>query len=310
MSFNQSKRSLSMLPDLDSLALFVRASDLKSLTKAADSSNISLAAASRRITLLEDRFGAILLTRSSRGVEVTPAGASLLANAKVLLIQMNQMQADMTDYAVGRKSALRIHANTSAISQFLPGDLANFSLAHPDVKLIILERWSMEIVRSVLAAEADIGIVVEGHDLKGLEIHPYRTDQLAVVTQADHPLTRKKNMTFLDVLDHDIVALESGSSMMRLLAEQAVIAQRTLQLRIEVRSSAAVCRIVESGLGVGLLPLLAAQALARNMRIAVRPLPEPWSERRMNICIRTDQAPNSAAKLLLKHLASCVSSTT
>ena len=83
---------------------------------------------------------------------------------------------------------------------------------------------------------------------EGLDTFPYRIDRLAVVLRADHALASVKareaapRVAFEDVLDDDLIALESGSSMMRLLAQQAVIAERTLQLRVQVRSFEAVCR--------------------------------------------------------------------
>ena len=111
-------------------------------------------------------------------------------------------------------------------------------------------------------------------------------------------------MMFDDVLAHDVVALEGGSSMMRLLTQQAVVSQRTLQLRIEVRSFEAVCRFVQSGLGVGFLPQYAAEALAREMKLVVRPLMEPWAERRMQVCVRKDHAPTRACMQMVDHLTS------
>ena len=108
-----------MLPDIDSLALFVRAAELRSLTKASEASHIGLAAASRRIALLEHCFKTTLFERSSRGVELTPAGASLLPYAKSLLIQINQMNTEMRDHAHGSKGALRILANTSVMTEAL-----------------------------------------------------------------------------------------------------------------------------------------------------------------------------------------------
>ncbi|WP_201493445.1 LysR family transcriptional regulator [Rubrivivax sp. A210] len=296
-----------MLPDNDSLALFVRAAELRSLTKAAEASHIGLAAASRRMALLEHRFKTTLLERSPRGVELTPAGASLLVHAKALLMRMNQMQAEMNDHATGKRGALRILANTSAMTEFLPDDLAAYSRTHPEVRLVVQERWSAEIVKEVLSSEADIGIVVEGLATEGLEIHPYRSDRIAAVMPAEHALARNEALRFVDVLDHDVVALESGSSMMRLLAEQAVIAERTLQLRIQVRSFEAVCRMVQSGLGIGLLPHQAAVALGRGMGLVVRPLPEEWAERKMLLCVRRDRAANSSVEALLQHLGSRVS---
>ena len=292
-----------MLPDIDSLALFVRAAELRSLTKAAEASHIGLAAASRRMALLEYRFKTPLLERSSRGVELTPAGASLLPHAKALLVEINQMQAEMRDHANGRKGALRILANTSVMTESLPEDLAGFARQNPDVRLLLEERWSSEIVRLLLAAEGDVGIIVEGVRTEGLETFPYSTDRISVVMPADHPLARVPEMKFADVLDDDLIALESGSSMMRLLAQQAVIAERTLQLRVEVRSFEAVCRMVQAGLGLGLLPYQAASVLGKGLGLAVRPLTEEWAERRMLICVRKERAANSSVAKLLNYLA-------
>ena len=291
-----------MLPDIDSLALFVRAADLRSLTKAAEASHIGLAAASRRIALLEHRFKTPLLERSSRGVGLTPAGASLLPHAKALLLEMNHMQADMRDHATGRKGMLRILANTSAMTEALPQHLAGFACENPDIRLAVEERWSSEIVRAVLAADGDIGIVVEGTKTDGLETLRYSTDRIAVVMPADHRLAHVPKMNFYDVLEEELVALEGGSSMMRLLAQQAVIAGGTLQLRVEVRSFEAVCRMVQVGFGLGLLPYQAASVLGLGMGLAVRPLTEEWAEREMLICVNKERMNNTSVAKLLTYL--------
>ncbi len=292
-----------MLPDIDSLALFVRAAELRSLTKASEASHIGLAAASRRMALLEHCFKTTLFERSSRGVELTPAGASLLPYAKSLLIQINQMNAEMRDHAHGSKGALRILANTSVMTEALPKDLASFARANPDVRLVVEERWSTEIVRSLLAAEGDLGIIVEGQRTEGLETFAYRSDRLAVVMPAGHPLAARDRLMLEDVIDEDLVGLESGSSMMRLLSERAVSLEKALHLRVQVRSFEAVCRMVEAGLGIGLLPFQAAQLLGSAMGLVVRPLADEWAERRMLVCVKKDRPANSSLARLLDHLA-------
>ena len=293
-----------MLPDIDSLALFVRAAELRSLTKAAEASHIGLAAASRRIALLEHRFKTSLFERSPRGVELTPAGTSLLPHAKALLVEINQMQAEMRDHADGSKGALRIMANTSVMTESLPDDLASFSRLNPDVRLVVEERWSGEIVRSLLAAEGDVGVIVEGLRTDGLETFPYSTDRLAVVMRTDHPLVGVESPQFADVLDDDFIALESGSSMMRLLAEQAVIVGKTLKLRVQVRSFEAVCRMVQAGLGTGLLPYQAAMALGQGKGLVVRPFCDEWALRRMLVCVLKGRTANSSLAKLVSHLTS------
>ncbi len=291
-----------MLPDMDSLALFARAAELRSLTKAAEASHIGLAAASRRIALLEHRFKTTLFERSPRGVDLTAAGTALLGHTKALLLQLNALQAEMNDHATGRRGALRILANTSAMTESLPADLAAYAREHPDIRLVVEERWSAEIIRAVQSAEADIGIVVEGLRADGLEVYPYRTDRLAAVMKPDHALAALAELQFAHVLDHDIVALEGGASMMRLLTEQAIAAEKTLQLRIQVRSFEAVCRMVQSGLGIGLLPYQAASELGRSMGLCVRQLPEAWAERRMLICVRSDRPAGGMIEGMLRHL--------
>lgn len=293
-----------MLPDIDSLALFVRAAELRSLTKAAEASHIGLAAASRRMALLERRFRTALLERSPRGVELTPAGASLLPHAKALLHEINEMQAEMRDHADGRKGALRILANTSAMTESLPADLAAFSRLNPDVRLSVQERWSSEIVHALLAGDADVGIVVEGTKTESLETRTYRTDRIAVVMPATHPLASVPEMRFADVLDDDLVALESSASMMRLLTEQAVIEERTLQLRVQVRSFEAVCRMVQAGLGVGILPYEGSSVMGQALGLVVRPLSEPWAERNMLVCVKKERAANTSVGMLVDHLVS------
>jgi DNA-binding transcriptional LysR family regulator len=254
------------------------------------------------MALLEHRFKTALLERSPRGVELTPAGASLLPHAKALLHEINEMQAEMRDHADGRKGALRILANTSAMTESLPADLAAFSRLNPDVRLMVHERWSSEIVRDLQAGEADVGIVVEGIPTEGLETHTYRTDRIAVVVPAGHPLAAVPEMKFADVLDDDLVALESSASMMRLLAEQAVIEERTLQLRVQVRSFEAVCRMVQAGLGVGILPLEGAGMVGQALGLVVRPLTEPWAERHMLVCVKKERASNNSVSMLVDHL--------
>ena len=291
-----------MLPDIDSLALFVRAAELRSLTKAAEASHMGLAAASRRMALLEHRFKTALFDRSPRGVELTPAGTALLPHARALLVEINQMNAEMRDHSRGSKGSLRILANTSVMTESLPDDLARFAQANPDVRLVVEERWSAEIVRSVLAAEGDIGIVVEGLNTEGLDSFPYRSDRIAAVIREDHPLAGMSEVSFADVLDDDLVALESGSSMMRLLAAQAVIVEKTMHLRVQVRSFEAVCRMVQAGFGTGILPFQSAKALGDGFGLVVRPFRDEWAERMMLVCVKKERSSNASVAKLVNHL--------
>lgn len=293
-----------MLPDLDSLALFVQAAELRNLTRAAEASHITVPAASRRLSLLEHQFKAQLFERHSRGLQLTPAGEQLLKLAREVIAGVHHMRAEMANYASGRHAVLRIHGNTSAMTQFLPGDVAAFQAGHEHVRLVLEESWSEEAVRRVKAGEADLGVVVEGCDVSGLWTRPYRSDQLAAVVRADDPLAGE-NLAFADLLERDLVGLEGSSTLTRLLTAQAAQQMRPMALRVQVRSFEAVCRAVEAGLGIGVLPLAAARSFAEAMHLKVLPLADEWAQRRMQLVARTQPPSQTPLGVLVAHLEGC-----
>lgn len=293
-----------MLPDIDSLALFVRAAELSNLTRAAEASYITVPAASRRLSLLEHQFKVQLFERHSRGLDLTPAGERLLQLAREVIAGVHHMRAEMGNYARGPHSVLRVHGNTSAMTQFLPGDFATFQTSHPDVRVVIEEGWSDDGARRVRSGEVDLGVIVEGADVTGLVCRPYRHDHLAAVMRLDDPLAGD-SIAFADLLEHDLVGLEGGSTLTRLLTARAAHLQRPIALRVQVRSFEAVCRAVEARLGIGVLPLAAARSFAPSMQLRVLPLSDEWASRAMLLCTRTEPAPQSPLGTLVAHLESC-----
>jgi DNA-binding transcriptional LysR family regulator len=293
-----------MLPDIDSLALFVQAAELRNLTRAAEASHITVPAASRRLSLLEHQFKATLFERHSRGLQLTPAGEHLLKLAREVIAGVHQMRAEMANYASGRHAVLRVHGNTSAMTQFLPGDVADFQAGHEAVRIVLEECWSEEAVRRVKSGEADLGVVVEGCDVTGLWSRPYRQDRLAAVMRAEDA-PDSKTVDFADLLERDLVGLEGSSTLTRLLTAQAAQAMRPMALRVQVRSFEAVCRAVEARLGVGILPLAAARSFAESMRLRVLPVSDPWALRRMQLVTRAQPPSQTPLGTLLAHLETC-----
>ena len=293
-----------MLPDLDSLALFVRAAEMRNLTRAAEASHITVPAASRRLSLLEHQFKSQLFERHSRGLELTPAGEQLLLLAREVIATVNHMRAEMANYTQGSRSVLRIHGNTSAMTQFLPADVASFQTAQPDVRIVLEECWSEDAVRRVRAGEIELGVIVDGADVSGLHAVPYRGDQLAAVVREDDQLPHE-GLKFADLLDRDLIGLEGSSTLTRLLAEQAALMMRAMVLRVQVRSFEAVCRAVEARLGIGVLPMAAARSFAPAMSLRVLPLQDEWALRRMSLVARAEPAAGAPLALLIEHLQGC-----
>lgn len=290
-----------MRPDFSSLALFIRIAETRSITKAAESSHLALAAASRRVAQLEDQFGVQLLYRTAKGVELTPAGNAVLFHARALMEQVDQMRAEVSDYAKGAKGMVRVQANASALAQYLPDDLASFSMAHSAIKVSLEEERSGAIVEAVRSGATDVGIVMEGADATGLELYAYRTDTLVAVVPRKHPV-RARRLAFAKLLDHDFVGLESNTVISQILLAQASHAGKPLRLRVQVKSFDVVARMIQAGLGIGVLPEAAAKAFAGSMGLRLVSLSDPWATRRMSVCVRQYATLPAPARLLVDHL--------
>jgi len=221
-----------------------------------------------------------------------------------VIASVNHMRAEMANYTQGSRSVLRLHGNTSAMTQFLPGDVAGFQVKHPDIRLVLEECWSDDAVRRVRSAEIDLGVIVEGADVEGLFARPYRSDQLAAVVRQDQAIPQD-GLMFADLLGQDMIGLDGGSTLTRLLEAQAAQLMRAMVLRVQVRSFESVCRAVEARLGIGILPLAAAHSFAPAMNLRVVPLNDSWALRQMSLVVRTEPAPGSPLALLLEHLEAC-----
>ena len=288
--------------DLTDLRLFVEVVDAGSITAGAERSALALAAASTRIRNMEAALGAPLLTRSRQGVAPTPAGRMLLKHARGLLDQSARMREDLSAYAGGRSGEVRLLANTNALTEFLPEALGSFLAAHPHVSVDLEERLSDEIVGLVAEGVGDVGIVAGTVEVGALQTYPFRSDRFVVVTARGHPLAPRKIVSFAEVLEFDFVGLERSSSLQRFLTAKAAREGRPLKARVQLRSFDAVCRLVEAGVGVGVVPQTTARRAARTMSLAVIDLADDWALRELNIVVRAEHELRPYARELVESL--------
>ncbi|WP_233342843.1 LysR family transcriptional regulator [Burkholderia cepacia] len=282
--------------DLKSLALFLRAVEMGSLSKAAQQSHMSLSTASRRIALLEHHFRVGLLNRTSTGVEPTPAGEALARHATELLPRTDAIYSELSDYTKGSVGRVRVFANISAISQDLPDQLREFSQRYRDIKLHISEVRSTDILQALREGRADIGVVTTQGATEGIRLAPYCRDRLSVVVPEDHVL-RSESIEFASLLEHDIVGLDDKAEVTRTMIKEAALSGKPIRFRVQVQSFEAMCRLIASGQGIGVLPEGAVRLFIDPMRLRFIHLTNPWAERVMSVGIRAGAVPLPARKL-------------
>lgn len=283
--------------DLTTLALFRSIAANGSIAHAAAVHGLVPSAVSKRISDLEALVGAPLLQRHRRGVELTPAGQDLLRHAEVLRDAVERMEADMGAHATGRRGAVRVAANSSAISQFLPEDLAEFVAAYPDLSVHLAEMTSVEVIDAVRSGRADLGIFSGLTEAAGLTVMPYRRDTLVVVMPVDHPLAGRRALKLADVVGEPFVALQAGSSIQAFLDRRAMDVGARIRTQVAVQSFDGVRRMVQARLGIAVLPFGAVEPYLDAARLAMVPLDEGWATRDLLLAVRDAAAirPQTAA---------------
>lgn len=291
-----------MIIDPLSLKLFVAIVEEGTIAAAAEREHIAASAMSKRISALEDHFQTPLLRRTNKGVVPTDAGITLLQLARGVLHDLNDLHLQLSEYSSGVRGHVRLCANISSINQFLPAEIRSFMELHPHVQVHLEENVSEAIMKAVAESAAEVGIVTIGSYRHDLEYFPYHSDQLTVITSKEHPLARRRSVSFRDTLDFDFVGLPVGSALHNQILRAANELDRTLKLRIQVKSFDALCLMVEAGLGIGIVPKGAAKPYIKGLRISSRTLDEPWAKRELKICVRSFESLPAAARLLVEHL--------
>jgi DNA-binding transcriptional LysR family regulator len=288
--------------DLVSLSLFSLVARSGSISKGAELAALAVGAASKRLSDLELAMGTALLERHSRGVTLTQAGLALQQHAQRILSSVDQMAADLSDYASGLTGVVRLWANTSAVTQFLPQQVSSFSKANSGIRIELEEADSHDIVLAVLDGRAELGIFADRTPALGLRVLNYRRDRLALIVPPEHPLASLRSVRFEQAVEYDFVTLSKATSLAKRLEAETELLGRKLKNRIQVRSFDAMCQMVAAGMGVAVLPQAAVQPLLRALHLRRIALDDAWAERSLLIGIRDAEALPRHVRVFIDHL--------
>lgn len=288
--------------DLFSLQLFLAVCEERSIAKAADRENIAASAISKRISDLEGRLNAQLFNRGRKGIEPTAAAHALMHHARVLMRDLDQMEAELAHHASGVRGQVHVYASVSTIIQHLPAQLSAFIARHPSIRIELREGSSTDAVEAVAENSADIGIFGGVVPRAGLRIIPYVRDRIVVLVPAGHALAGRRSITFAEFPDYDMIGPNKGSYLDSLVLRAAAELSRPLRIPIRVNGFETVAGMVEAGLGIGLVPEgCAARYVAGGGLVVIR-LEDDWAVRQWNICVQDEASLPPPVRLLLDHL--------
>lgn len=288
--------------DLVDLQLFVAVAETRSITAGAARVHLALASASERIKGLEAALGIALLKRGRRGVTLTSAGESLLDHARIVLHNVDALRGDLASFASGARASVHLLANTSGISEYLPKALAEFLGQHPRISIDVEERESGEIARALVSGAADLGLAAEHALPDSIERIPFSEDRLVLVVPRQDELAGRRQVEFREVVSRDFVGLIASSALHAHVSGHAARLGARMRFRARMNNFDAIGQMVAGGIGVAVMPEIAARRCARAMKIAVVRIRDSWADRRLVICARSFKALSKPALQLVEHL--------
>jgi DNA-binding transcriptional LysR family regulator len=276
---------------------FIAIADHGSFNRAAESLHITQTALSRRIANLEAFLGVKLVERTTRAVALTVIGADFLPQARRLLTDLASALTEIRETGKSLRGDVTIACVPTVGVHYLPQIVQQYASLHPGNRLRILDHSSSGVAAAVLRREAEFGINMQGAGHPELRSVPLLNDRLVLVCRDDHPLARKRRLTWKQLEPHAVIlpGHESGNRPHIDLALESHAVK--LQAFYEVQRSSTAVGMVSKGVGVAIVPALAVQDDAYP-RLRVAPLVDPMVSRTLVLLSRSNVQLTPAAQAL------------
>jgi DNA-binding transcriptional LysR family regulator len=279
-----------------------------SFTAAASALRYTQSAVSRQIAALEADTGATLFDRVARGVRLTDEGRSLLGHAEAVLGRLDAARRDLTalrDLDVGR---LRIGAFATADAALVPRAMAAFHARYPNIVLSLTEALSQVQISQLRQGELDLGLVSvptgRSLDTDGLDLVHLLDDPMLVAIPRGHRFARRRTLRLAELSGESWIA--GWRNPEDTLLGTALPAGFEPEIRYVVRGWTAKLGLVAAGLGVTLVPGLAAGTARTD--ILIKPLhPDDARFRAVSAATPTRTTKPTAVQRFLRILADHVS---
>lgn len=278
--------------DLRQLRSFVAVARHGNVTRAAQEEYLTQSALSQQLRRLEDELGLRLLTRTSRGVELTPAGTDLLRHAEAVLAEVARAHATLAEHAGHQRGVARIAA-TAADAARLPAALASFHREHPGVRVALRNAPGGELPGLLRRGAADLALAPADADTAGLEATPLPPEPLHVIAApGDAPPSTAGGLR-----GTTLILPEPGSALRAAVVAACESAGFGPVPLFEVSDPGAVRALVGAGLGVSVAP----QSWLAQPGAEVSAVPLEGHALAL-VLLRPAVEPSPAAALLDEHL--------
>lgn len=245
--------------EIRQLRAFTAIAELGTFTAAALRVHVTQAAISMQIRQLENELGARLFVRAPRRVMLTEAGEQLLHRARQILRDHDAAVDEIAELAGAERGRLRIgSASAMVTTDILPKLLKEVRKQHSGAEITVVSGTSDALVQQILGGEVDLAFVSLPVEARGISTERLSDDQLVAIASPRHRLAKQRTISAYTLAGEKLILGERGGNTRRLIDQFFAQAGVTLQVSMELSRQAAIRRMVEEDMGVGIVPLQSA----------------------------------------------------
>ena len=287
------------LPTLRQLQFLCALADEKSFSRAADACNVTQPTLSSAIKEVEAVLGVQLVEREARGASLTRAGEATVERARAIL----SSAADLVAAAHQAGTPLTGHFHLGAIPTLapylLPRTLASLRAGHPDLKLYLREDQTDRLLEGLRNRTLDAALIALPWDAAGIETAILGDDEFLFIAPKDHRLSTSKTLLPDDLSGEDVLLLEDGHCLRDHALSVCSLSPSGNGSDVGATSLATLVQMVAGGLGVSLLPKIAAEAgVTAGTDVTIRPFDTPVIGRQIGIAWRAGSPREDEARMI------------
>ncbi|BBB26192.1 LysR family transcriptional regulator [Amphritea japonica] len=283
------------------LRAFTEVAHCGSFTQAANRLHLTQSSLTATVKQLEQSVGLTLFDRTTRRVLLTHEGEQFRPVAEKLISDFDTGINDLKAIAGQQQGQVAIAASPSTISRLLPPVVDDYRKQFPDIAISLHDDSAGQIEQKVLDNNVDFGIGANHSAHPELNYQPVLTDRYGVVVPATHPFSLLQNINWQQLVEEDLLFLSADTGIRAQLNQFKQAGQFKLSDRkamLEVSNPAGMAALIRQGIGISVLPALAASTESfKELRFV--PLIDPLMRREICLVSRKGRSLSPAASTLL-----------
>ncbi len=280
--------------ELAELRVFLTVAGERSFSRAAAKLHRTQPAISQAVRRLEEELGERLIDRSSKDAGVTAAGRLLQTYAERLMRLSEEADVAVRELRDLRRGRVLIGANEAGVPPLLP-IMARFRERHPLIQIDVRRVPARQIGTEVAQGSLEFGVLTFQPAERGLLAIPLGIDELVLLTRADHPLAKRRQVTLAELGRQVVIAHNDPSPARERVLRLFERRNTPINIQISLPSLDAIKRAVEMGLGVALLPRRCALGEIASGHLVALHVPQLRLARPLRLVYRHGELSHAAA---------------